>query len=156
MSPKCTSGWAWGLKTFEVLQIAEKCISYCQWWFHQHCHTQLDFLGYIQIPDLIPPRVKSLCHLPLLLVHWFYRKKNYHSVYSKAGSVCRQSMKKQVYILLDLQADQQHTNVTTQVISLNSCDLFLVILLTCIKQLNYCKVVPEKFDFVVQEIVERI
>ena len=156
MSPKCTSGWAWGLKTFEVLQIAEKCISYCQRWFHQHCHIQLDFLGDTQIPDLIPPRVKSLCHLPLLLVHRFYRKKNYYAICSKAGSVCRQSMKKQVYILLDLQADQQPTNVITQVVSLNSCDLFLVILVTCIKQLSYCKVVPEKFDFVVQEIVERI
>ena len=65
-------------------------------------------------------------------------------------------MKKQVYISLDLQADQQHTNVTTQVVSLNSCGLFLVILVTCIKQLNYCKVVPEKFDFNVQEIVKRI
>ena len=47
--------------------------------------------------------------------------------------VHQQSMKNQVYILLDLKADHWHASVITQVVSLNSHDLFLVILATHIK-----------------------
>ena len=36
----------------------------------------------------------------------------------------------QVHTLLDLQVDQWHTLVIIQVVSLNSCDLFLFILVT--------------------------
>ena len=35
-----------------------------------------------------------------------------------------------------------------------NCDLFLLILVTCMKLLNYCKIVEENFNFVVQEILE--
>ena len=55
---------------------------------------------------------------------------------------------KQVCILLDWQADQWHKSVITQVVSLNSCDFFLIILVTGMKQLDYCKTVQENFDFV--------
>ena len=37
--------------------------------------------------------------------------------------------KNQVYISLHLQADQQRKSFTAQVVSLNSCDLFLAVLL---------------------------
>ena len=57
----------------------------------------------------------------------------------------------QVCRLLHLQVDQQHTVVITQVVSLNSCDLFLFILVTRMKQLNYCKTVKQNFNFVAQE-----
>ena len=39
----------------------------------------------------------------------------------------------QVCILLHLHVDQWHTVVITQVVSLNSCDLFLFILVTRMK-----------------------
>ena len=37
----------------------------------------------------------------------------------------------------------------TQVVSLHTCDLFLVILVTHIKYLAYCKIVPDSFDLAV-------
>ena len=43
----------------------------------------------------------------------------------------------------------------TQVVFLNSCDLFLFILVTCMKQLDYCKIVEENFSFVAQDILAR-
>ena len=43
--------------------------------------------------------------------------------------------------------DQWHTVVITEVVSLNSCDLFLFVLVTHIKYLDYCKIVEENFNF---------
>ena len=40
---------------------------------------------------------------------------------------------KKMYILLHLEVDQWHTEVTTQIISLNSCGLFFFILVTRMK-----------------------
>ena len=51
------------------------------------------------------------------------------------------------YFLL-INQNQWHTRVVTQVLSLNSFDLFLVILVTHKKQLDYCKIVQENFTFV--------
>ena len=62
----------------------------------------------------------------------------------------------QVHTLLDLQVDQWHTLVIIQVVSLNSSDLFLFVLVTCMKYLDYCKIVEENFNFVAQDILERI
>ena len=45
--------------------------------------------------------------------------------------------------------------VVTQVFSLNSYDLFLFILVTRMKQLDYCKIVGKNFNFVAQDILER-
>ena len=62
----------------------------------------------------------------------------------------------QVCTLLDLQVDQWHTVVIIQVVSLNNSDLFLFILVTRMKYLDYCKIVEENFNFVAQGILERI
>ena len=62
----------------------------------------------------------------------------------------------QVRTLLDLQVDQWHTVVIIQVVSLNSSDLFLFILVTRMKYLDYCKIVEENFNFIAQDILERI
>ena len=56
----------------------------------------------------------------------------------------------QVCIFLYLQVDHWHT-----VVSLNSCDLFLFILVTRMKRLDYCKIVEENFNFVAKGILER-
>ena len=56
----------------------------------------------------------------------------------------------QVCIFLYLQVDLWHT-----VVSLNSCDLFLFILVTRMKRLDYCKIVEENFNFVAKGILER-
>ena len=61
----------------------------------------------------------------------------------------------QVCILLHLQADQWRKVVITQIVSLNSFGLFLFILVTRMKYLDYCKIVQENFDFFVQDILER-
>ena len=61
----------------------------------------------------------------------------------------------QVCRLLHLQVDQWHTVVITQVVSLNNCDLFLFISVTRMKQLEYCKIVEENFNFVAQDILVR-
>ena len=61
----------------------------------------------------------------------------------------------QVYILLHLQVDQYHTVVITQVVSLYSCDLFLFILVTHMKLVDYYKIAEENFNFVAQDILER-
>ena len=37
--------------------------------------------------------------------------------------------------------------------SLNNCDLFFFILVTRMKQLNYCKIVKENFNFAAQDIL---
>ena len=50
--------------------------------------------------------------------------------------------------ILHLQVDQWHTVIITQVVSLNSCDLFLFILVTRMKKLD----VEENFNFVAQDI----
>ena len=47
----------------------------------------------------------------------------------KSMEVCQQSTENQVYISLHLQTDQQHKSFTTPVVSLNSSDLFLAVLL---------------------------
>ena len=62
----------------------------------------------------------------------------------------------QVRTLLDLQVDQWHTVVIIQVVSLNSSDLFVFILVTRMKYLDYCKIAEENFNFVAQDILERI
>ena len=45
--------------------------------------------------------------------------------------------------------------VISQAAYLNSCDLFLFILVTRMKQLNYHKIVEENFNFAAQDIMER-
>ena len=50
----------------------------------------------------------------------------------------------QLYMLLHLQTDQCHTRVVTKAVSLNSFNLFLVILVTRMKQLDYCKIEEQK------------
>ena len=62
----------------------------------------------------------------------------------------------QVCTLLDLQVDQWHTVVIIQVVSLNNSDLFLFILVTRMKYLDYCNIVEENFNFVAQDILETI
>ena len=52
-----------------------------------------------------------------------------------------------VCILFLLQMDQWYTIVITKVVSLSRCDLFLFILVTHIKYLDYCKIVEENFNF---------
>ena len=59
----------------------------------------------------------------------------------------------QVCILLHLQLDQWHKVVMTLVVSFNSYNLFLLILVTCMKQLDYCKIVEENFNFVAKDIL---
>ena len=54
--------------------------------------------------------------------------------------------------LFHLQVHQWHTVVITQVVSLNSCELYLV---TCMKQLDHCKIVEENFNLTAQDILER-
>ena len=54
-----------------------------------------------------------------------------------------------------LKVDQWHTIAVTQVVSLDSCDLFLFILVTRMTYLNYCKIIEENFDYVSQDILER-
>ena len=49
---------------------------------------------------------------------------------AKGGALCQQSTKKQVCILLDLQADQWHTSLTTQVVSLTAVVYSLSFLVT--------------------------
>ena len=39
--------------------------------------------------------------------------------------------------------------------AVNSCDLFLFILVNCMKELDYCKIFEENFNFVTQDIMER-
>ena len=58
----------------------------------------------------------------------------------------------QVYIFLHLQVDQYHAVVITQVVSLYSCDLFLFILVTHMKLLDYYKIAEENFNFVAQDM----
>ena len=60
----------------------------------------------------------------------------------------------QVCILFLLHLDQCHTVDITQVFSLNSCDLFLFVLVTGMKYLDHCKIVEENFNFVAQGILE--
>ena len=57
----------------------------------------------------------------------------------------------QVCILLHLQSNQWRTTFITQVVSLNRCDLFFVILV------RHTSLVIEKenFNFVAQDILER-
>ena len=50
----------------------------------------------------------------------------------------------QLYMLLHLQTDQCHTRVVTKAVSLNSFNLFLAILVTRMKQLDYCKIEEQK------------
>ena len=58
----------------------------------------------------------------------------------------------QVYIFLHFQVDQYHAVVITQVVSLYSCDLFLFILVTHMKLLDYYKIAEENFNFVAQDM----
>ena len=54
---------------------------------------------------------------------------------------------------MHLQVDQWNAIGITQIVSLNSCDLFLVILVTHMKQVDYCKIVRENLNFVVKNIL---
>ena len=58
---------------------------------------------------------------------------NENAMYCKGGGVHRRSTKNQVCFLLGLQADQWHTSVINQIVSLNNCDLSLAISVTRIK-----------------------
>lgn len=68
-------------------------------------------------------------------------------MYCKGRGVHRQSTKNQVFILLDLLADHWQTSVITQIVSLNSYDLFFAIVVTRIIQMDYCKIARKKFDY---------
>ena len=65
-----------------------------------------------------------------------------------------EAWKPSLYVTV-LKVDQWHTIEFTQVVSLDSCDLFLFILVTRMTYLNYCKIVEENFDYVSQDILER-
>ena len=68
-------------------------------------------------------------------------------MYCKGRGVHRQSTKNQVCILLDLLADHWQTSVITQIVSLNSYDLFFAILVTRTIQMDYCTIARKKFDY---------
>ena len=70
------------------------------------------------------------------------------AIYYNGGGVHWQRTKNQVCILRDLHEDRWHTSGgsvahsgITQAVSLKSCDLFFVLLVTHIKKLNYFKIV---------------
>ena len=67
-------------------------------------------------------------HLPSSLVHWSFPRK-----LAKART---HIWRRLVCISLQLQEDQQHKSFTTQVISLNCCDLFLTVLVYMQEQQN--------------------
>ena len=75
-------------------------------------------------------------------------------MYSKHEGLYHRSKKIQIYILLHLQADQCHTTVFTQVVPLNSCDLFFLVLVTRMKELDYWKIVQENLIFCARDFGE--
>ena len=58
------------------------------------------------------------------------KRKTTHAMYYKSRDVCWWSTETLVSILLHLNVDQWLTRIITQIVPLNSCDLFLVILVT--------------------------
>ena len=124
MSPECTSGWAWRSKVFfewEKLNPSNE----------NYGSTTTVIANLIFLADTPTPELQLIpthCWFLLLLVCLSYRKRITHTMYCKGRGVCWWSTKKHVCILLDFQEDHLHTSVITQVVSLNSCDLFIVIL----------------------------
>ena len=72
------------------------------------------------------PSVKFHFQLPSLLVHWSHWKKKYPGNLLKAQSTPTKH-KNQVCKSVHLQTDQWSRRFTTLVVSLNRCDLFLLV-----------------------------
>lgn len=126
-------------------------IMVCNSWFHHHCYTQPDLPGYINSwPHNTTPRVKPHCQLPSSLIQSSYWKKTTNTMYCKHDGLLQRSTETKLEILLHLQLGLQWLPIAiTQVVSVNSCALFLAVLVTHMKYLDYCQIVQEDFNFVV-------
>ena len=67
----------------------------------------------------------------------------------------KKAWKQSLHIIALAGGSVAYNSFITQVISLNSCDIFFFILVTRMKQLDYWKIVEENFNFVTQSILER-
>ena len=112
-------------------------------------------LAIIPTPDLIIYHLEqNLTASCIRFVHCSYQKKTTHAMYYRRGGLQQRNMENKSAYYCNYRG--LHTVVITQVVPLCSCNLFLFILVTRMKQLDYCKIAEEKFNFVAHDTLKRI